>query len=239
MFVSDNEDGASLGPLLALLQHKVLINTWFGLSDTVLEGGFSFERMHGVNLFEYHKTDPKLSNVFNKAMISHTTLVMKNILDTYKGFEDIKALVDVGGGLGINLNMITSKYPTIKGINFDLPHVVQHAPSYEGVDHVGGDMFESVPEGDAIFMKLLKNCYKSTPTKNGKVIVVEAILPVKPDPMHTSVVISQTDLIMLAQTTGGKERSQNDFQFLATEAGFSGINFLCCASNFWVMEFYK
>ncbi|KAG5601238.1 hypothetical protein H5410_032608 [Solanum commersonii] len=253
MFVSDNEDGASLGPVLALLQHKVLINTWFGLSDTVLEGGFSFERMHGVNLFEYQKTDPKLSNVFNKAMISHTTLVMKNILDTYKGFEDIKALVDVGGGLGINLNMITSKYPTIKGINFDLPHVVQHAPSYEGVEHVGGDMFESVPEGDAIFMKwilhdwtdsqcvkLLKNCYKSTPTKNGKVIVVEAILPVKPDPMHTShVVISQTDLVMLAHTPGGKERSQNEFQFLATEAGFSGINFLCCVSNFWVMEFYK
>ncbi|KAG5601226.1 hypothetical protein H5410_032596 [Solanum commersonii] len=28
MFVSDNEDGASLGPLLALLQHKVFINTW-------------------------------------------------------------------------------------------------------------------------------------------------------------------------------------------------------------------
>ncbi|KAK4718701.1 hypothetical protein R3W88_017039 [Solanum pinnatisectum] len=218
MFVSDNEDGASLGPVLALLQHKVFINTWFGLSDTVLEGGFSFERMHSVNLFEYQKTDPKLSDVFNKAMISHTTLVMKNILDTYKGFEDIKDLVDVGGG----------------------------------VEHVGGDMFASVPGGDAIFMKwilhdwtdshcvkLLKNCYKSTPTKNGKVIVVEAILPVKPDPRHTSVVISQTDMIMLAQTPGGKERSQKEFQFLATEAGFSGINFICCVSNFWVMEFYK
>lgn len=108
------------------------INHRFGLNDTVLEGGFAFERMHGVNLFEYQKMDPKLSDVFNKAMISHTTLVMKNILDTYNGFEDIKTLVDVGGGLGINLNMITTKYPTIKGTNFDLPHVVRHAPSYEG-----------------------------------------------------------------------------------------------------------
>ncbi|KAK4718700.1 hypothetical protein R3W88_017038 [Solanum pinnatisectum] len=252
MFVSDNEDGASLGPLLALLQHKVFINTWFGLKDTVLEGGFPFERIHGVNLFEYQKTDPELSDVFNKAMINLTTLVMKNILDTYKGFENIKTLIDVGGGLGINLNMITSKYPTIKGTNFDLPHVVQHAPFYEGVEHIGGDMFENVPQGDAIFMKwilhdwsdsqcvkLLKNCYKAIPAENGKVIVVEYILPVKSDHIHSSVVISQMDLMVLAQTPGGKERSQHEFRSLATEAGFNGINFICCVSNFWVMEFHK
>ncbi|KAF3632464.1 Caffeic acid 3-O-methyltransferase [Capsicum annuum] len=130
-FVRDEEDGASWGPVLALLQHKVLINSLFGLKDAILEGGVPFDRMHGVNLFEYLEMDPEFSIVFNKAMINHTTLVMKNILEHYKGFEDLETLVDVGGGLGINLNMITSKYPTIKGTNFDLPHVVQHAPSYK------------------------------------------------------------------------------------------------------------
>uniref|UniRef100_M1A8M5 Catechol O-methyltransferase n=1 Tax=Solanum tuberosum TaxID=4113 RepID=M1A8M5_SOLTU len=88
-------------------------------------------------------------------------------------------------------------------------------------------------------VKLLKNCYKATPAENGKVIVVEAILPVKPDHIHSSVVISQFDLIMLAQTPGGKERSQHEFRSLATEAGFNGINFICRVSNFWVMEFHK
>lgn len=58
---------------------------------------------------------------------------MKKILECYKGFEDIKRLVDVGGGLGVNINLITSKYPHIQGINFDLPHVIQHAPSYAGM----------------------------------------------------------------------------------------------------------
>ncbi|PHU14593.1 hypothetical protein BC332_15798 [Capsicum chinense] len=148
------------------------------------------------------------SNVFNKAMINCTTLVMKNILEHYKGFEDLETLVDVGGGLGINLNMITSKYPTIKGTNFDLPHVVQHAPSYNA--------------------------------ENGKAIVVETLLPVKPDHAHASVIsVSQSDLTMLAHTHGGKERSQHEFEALATEAGFKGINFVCCVCNFWVMEFYK
>jgi len=58
---------------------------------------------------------------------------MKNVLESYKGFEGIKRLVDVGGGLGININLITSKYPYIHGINFDLPHVIQDAPSYPGM----------------------------------------------------------------------------------------------------------
>ncbi|OIT28627.1 caffeic acid 3-o-methyltransferase, partial [Nicotiana attenuata] len=106
------------------------------------------------------------------------------------------------------------------------------------VEHVGGDMFESVPEGDTILMKLLKNCYKALPD-NGKVIVVEAILPVKPDTDTAVVGVSQCDLIMMAQNPGGKERSEQGFRALATEAGFKGVNLICCVYNFWVMEFCK
>jgi caffeic acid 3-O-methyltransferase len=29
--------------------------------------------------------------------------------------------------------MIVSKYPSIRGINFDLPHVIEDAPSYPGM----------------------------------------------------------------------------------------------------------
>ncbi|XP_059301525.1 cathecol O-methyltransferase 1 [Lycium ferocissimum] len=249
-FVRD-EDGASMGPLLALLQDKVFINSWFELKDAVLEGGVPFDRVHGVHIFEYPRLDPKFNDVYTKAMLNHTTVVMKKILENYKGFEGLKSLVDVGGGLGVNLKMITSKYPTIKGINFDLPHVVQDAPSYPGVEHVVGDMFESVPEGDAIFMKwilhdwsdshclkLLKNCHKALPD-NGKVIVVEANLPAKPDTDAKVAGVSQCDLIMMAQYQGGKERSEEEFQALASEAGFKGVNLICCVCNFMVMEFYK
>ncbi|KAF1869804.1 hypothetical protein Lal_00017381 [Lupinus albus] len=87
-------------------------------------------------------------------MVNCTTIVMKRVLEFYKSFEHINKLVDVGGGLGINLNIITFKYPHLHGINFDLPHIIEHAHTYAGVEHVGGDMFESVPHGDAIFMKV-------------------------------------------------------------------------------------
>ncbi|GKC83358.1 caffeic acid 3-O-methyltransferase-like protein [Tanacetum coccineum] len=75
------------------------------------------------------------------------------ILKCYNGFDNLNSLVDVGGGLGVTINMIVSKYPLIKGINYDLPHVIKHAPQYHGIENVG-DMFQDVPQVDAIFMKV-------------------------------------------------------------------------------------
>ena len=249
-FVSD-QDGISLGPLMALLQDKVFLDSWYQLKDAVLEGGIPFDRVHGMHAFEYPGLDPRFNLVFNKAMYNHTTIVIKNILQVYKGFENVKQLVDVGGGLGVTLKAVTAKYPHIKGINFDLPHVIEHAPQYPGVEHVVGDMFESVPKGDAIFMKwilhdwsdehclkLLKNCHKSIPS-DGKVIVVEAILPVSPETNAATKATSQTDVLMMTQNPGGKERTQHEFMALATGAGFSGIRLECFACNYCVMEFYK
>ncbi|KAK8595877.1 hypothetical protein V6N13_000557 [Hibiscus sabdariffa] len=171
-------------------------------------------------------------------MINHTTLVLKNILHNYNGFKQIGCLVDVAGGLGVTLSLITYKYPSIKGINFDLPHVIQHAPAYPGVEHVGGDMFQSVPKGDAIFMKLLKNCYNAIPEK-GKVIVVEAVVPTVPEADACSRGVTQMDVLMMTQNTGGKERTKQEFEALASKAGFSGIKYECFVCNLSVMEFFK
>jgi len=77
--------------------------------------------------------NPRFNKVFNKGMTDHSSITMKKILETYSGFESLKSLVDVGGGTGAVINMIVSKYPTIKGINFDLPHVIEDAPSYPGI----------------------------------------------------------------------------------------------------------
>ncbi|KAM1612268.1 hypothetical protein ACFX1Z_000954 [Malus domestica] len=246
-----NEDGVSLGPLMALIQDKVFLDSWSQLKDAVVEGGIPFNRVHGTHAFEYPGLDARFNQVFNTAMFNHTTIVMKKILHLYKGFEKLTQLVDVGGGLGVTLGLITSKHPHIKGINYDLPHVVKHAPSYHGVEHVGGDMFASVPSGDAIFMKwilhdwsdqhclkLLKICYNAIP-EDGKVIIVEALLPVMSETSTAVKSTSQIDVLMMTQNPGGKERSREEFMALATGAGFSGIKYECFVCNFWVMEIFK
>lgn len=88
-----------------------------------------------MSAFEYHGTDPRFNKVFNNGMSNHSTITMKKILETYKGFEGLTSLVDVGGGIGATLKMIVSKYPNLKGINFDLPHVIDDAPSHPGILH--------------------------------------------------------------------------------------------------------
>lgn len=102
------------------------------MTNAILEGGIPFDRAHGSNAFEYPRKDLRFNKVFNAAMHNYTTLFINETLESYKGFEHLKEVVDVGGGLGVTLGAITSKYPSIKGINFDLPHVIEHAPHYPG-----------------------------------------------------------------------------------------------------------
>ncbi|KAK6247726.1 hypothetical protein QUC31_019291 [Theobroma cacao] len=110
-FFVPNEDGVSLGPLMSLLQDKVFLDSWSQLKDAILEGGIPFDRVHGTHVFEYPGKDPRFNQVFNTAMINHTTIIVKKILETCKGFEQLNRVVDVGGGLGVTLSIITSQVP--------------------------------------------------------------------------------------------------------------------------------
>ena len=86
--------------------------------------------------------------------------------------------------------------------------------------------------------KLLKNCYKALP-ENGKVIIVEAVLPFLPETSSSVKVSTQIDAIMMTQNPGGKERTEDEFLALAKSGGFKGIRKACSAFHLWVMEFYK
>ncbi|CAL9167690.1 unnamed protein product [Musa hybrid cultivar] len=251
-YLTKNDDGVSLAALALLNQDKVLMECWYYLKDAVLEGSIPFNKAYGKTAFEYPSTDARFNHVFNEGMRSHSTIFTKKLLQNYRGFDDVKVLVDVGGGTGATLRMITSEHPHIKGINFDLPHVISDAPPCPGVDHVSGDMFETIPSGgDAIFMKwilhdwsdehcakLLKNCWKALP-EDGKVIAVESILPVVPEPSPLAQSVCIGDLVMLAYNPGGRERTQKELQHLAREAGFSGFNFTYVFATTWVIEFTK
>lgn len=87
-------------------------------------------------------------------------------------------------------------------------------------------------------LKLLKNCWEALP-ENGKVIIVESILPLVPENQASSHIVFEQDLFMLAQTTDGRERSKKEYEALAKNSGFSGLEIVCCAYNSWVMEFHK
>ncbi|EPS73905.1 hypothetical protein M569_00851 [Genlisea aurea] len=245
-------EGTSLAPHLLLIQDDVILQTWHHLKDAILEGGGeAFRRAYGKHAFEYPSVDPRFNAIFNKAMVSHTTLFMNKLLQKYDGFRGLETLVDVGGGTGIALKRIIDKYPSISGINFDLSHVINEAPPSPGIEHLAGDMFASIPKANAIFMKwichdwndeycikLLKNCWDAL-DDGGKVIVVDSIVESEPDGGTVSKGIAAADVLMMAINPGGKERTEVEFRSLAKCIGFKKFEKVCHVYGQWVMELYK
>ncbi|CAN8313785.1 unnamed protein product [Cochlearia groenlandica] len=249
-FVKDSDGSGSLLSMFMLYQTHVFFETWTHLKDAILEGKNAFNYAHGMKAFEYMSKDQPFGDLFNRAMSESSTIIVKKVLEIYKGFEKVNVLVDLGGGIGTVLGLITSNHPHIKGINFDLAHVLANAPTYPNVEHIPGDMFIEVPKGDAIFMnrvlhdwtdqecvKILKNCWKSLPEK-GKVIVVDMVAPIEPKDEHLSNIVYSMDMIMLT-IPGGKERSFSEFENLAFETGFSRCEIICCVYSYFVIEFHK
>ncbi|KAF3443878.1 hypothetical protein FNV43_RR13568 [Rhamnella rubrinervis] len=222
----------SLAPYLVLQNEQSTIASLLCLSQCVKDGGLGFDKVHGCKIWEFTSANPEYNRLFNDAMSSSADILMRVFLPAYKfGFSGIRSLVDVGGGIGTTLSEIVKSYPHIKGINFDLPHVIASAPFIEGVAHIGGDMLEAVPTGDAILLKavlhiwtdevcikILKNCRKAIPENTGKIIILDVVLELQDNNIFEESRIA-LDLGMM-MFTGGKERTEAEWKNVLKKGGF-------------------
>ncbi|KAL0560960.1 hypothetical protein IC582_001378 [Cucumis melo] len=232
----------SMAPIHLLESSPVMIAPWHNLSACVKANGHEngsqpFEMAHGMDLWTYAAANPSHSSLLNEGMACFARLfILPAVLERCgEIFDGVGCLVDVGGGNGTCLSILVKACPWIKGINFDLPHVVSVSKEYEGVQHVGGDMFDSVPKADAAFImevlhdwddeeciKILRNCKEAIPEKTGKVIIVEIVIDEKEDQISKySDVKLRMDMIMMAHTIKGKERTNEEWANLLQKAGFS------------------
>uniref|UniRef100_A0A7N1A5Z7 O-methyltransferase C-terminal domain-containing protein n=1 Tax=Kalanchoe fedtschenkoi TaxID=63787 RepID=A0A7N1A5Z7_KALFE len=135
-------------PLLVLMNtDKVIFECLDKLTNFILdpEGATcSFEMAHGVGFYDYlaQRPDSRLSIMFDELMDFSNKMLFDKMMMVYGGFSEVVELMDVGGNEGSTLKHLISLYPDIKGINFDLHHVIARAPNLEGVKHVAGDIDE-------------------------------------------------------------------------------------------------
>ncbi|KAM7271010.1 hypothetical protein ACFE04_030224 [Oxalis oulophora] len=149
----DSDVGVS--PMISSQTIPMMTLPWCYLSQCVKEGGTGFEKAHGCKMYDFASKNPEFNDMFNHAMASQKKLITMLLRNMYKdGFKSVATLVDIGGGTGEVVAEIVKEHLHINGINFDLPHVVSTAPEYNGVTHVGGDMFQEIPKGDVIIMKV-------------------------------------------------------------------------------------
>lgn len=146
----------SLASMLLFQSSSAIIAPWHYLSSRVLDDKTSaFVRAHGMDIWQHGAENPDDAKLLDEAMASDTRRTIPAVLEGCPEiFDGLSSVVNVGGGDGTALRILIKACPWIRGINFDLPRVVAAAPECEGMEHVGGDMFTSVPKANAAFLKV-------------------------------------------------------------------------------------
>jgi O-methyltransferase domain/Dimerisation domain len=206
---------------------------WELLEYSVRTGKTAAEKLFGKPIFKHFQENPEDAQIFQDAMTSFSMIDSPAVASAYS-FDGIHSIVDVAGGHGLLLATILQRNPQMKGILFDLPHVVAGAaegalkPLMSRCSMASGDMFTSIPAGaDAYLMKhiihdwpdaecvaILKACRKAV-NPGGKLLVVDCVI----QPGNAFAPGKFLDLQMLL-FPGGQERTESQFRELLAAGGW-------------------
>ena len=224
---------------------------WGYVLESVKTGLPVFKNLFGMEIFEYLAHNPSAAKVYDEAISSFSGKYPDAITSAYD-FSSILKLVEVAGGRGSLFAAILKANPTMEGILFDVPHVIErtrHLIEAEGLKErcelVGGDFFESVPNGgNAYLLKniihnwdderavvILKNCHRAM-QGNGKLLIVEMVIPSSNEPFFGKLL----DLQVMINYQGGCERTKAEYQTLFETAGFKLTKILPTASPLSIIE---
>ena len=227
---------------------------WSDLLGTVRTGGGGAERTLGMSIFDFYAAHPEESEIHDQAMRALSAAQVAAIVGAFD-FSQAGVVIDVGGGTGELLAAVLAANSLLRGIVFDLPHVVAHARSVftdsgviDRAQTMGGSFFESIPSGgdtyllkavihnwdDARATAILTNCRKAM-SAGGKLLVIERQLPDVGDPGQTAEAFLN-DLEMLVMTPGGRERTRSEFATLLSDTQFKLVKVTHTTSPLSVFE---
>ena len=218
---------------LIIFQGETTYHAFGSLLQTIQKGVTAFELAYGEGHFEYLAKHPELSEIFNQAM----AVALKQAGNPFSDFNFTiyKTIVDLGGGNGTLLSVILKENHHLQGILFDLPNAISDARNLfssnglEGRYKIKtGSIFESVPTGGDIYILsrvlhdwpdekaliLLRNCRKVMPEK-GFLLIREGVLP--DNNVQPSRLLLDINMMVM---TGGKERTEKEWNDLLKKSGF-------------------
>ena len=240
----------STHPMALWMADPFHLRVYADAMHSLVTGQPAAEKTTGMPVFEYFPRDTELSEVFNNAMTAFSAFVIPAALEVYD-FSGIKLLVDVAGGHGQVLTSILQKYPDMRGVLFDLDHVIagaiprlQQAGVADRCTTATGDFFKAVPDGgDAYIMKhiihdwdddraltILANIRRAM-KPGGRVILLESVLMPPNQPDFGKLI----DIEMMLMP-GGRERTADEFRTLFQRAGFTVTQILPTKSPLQVIE---
>jgi SAM-dependent methyltransferase len=227
------EDQPASVRYMAMLQGSDTYAAAGEMLRSVQTGEPAAETVFGMPFFEHLEQDSEQGDVFNRAMGGGAAARAATALEY--DWSGVSVVADVGGGNGALLSTVLAAHPHLRGVVFDLPHVVVEAEPVlesagldERCDTVGGDFFtDSLPRADVHVLAqilhdwddeqsvaILRNCRRSL-ADGGRLLILEQVLPAGDEPSYAKVL----DLIMLLML-GGKERTESEWQVLLEQGGF-------------------
>ena len=207
---------------------------WDHLLFSIQTGENAFSDLHdGMRVWEWRAQHPEESAIFDQAMMGVSRSRAQAILAVYD-FGQFGTLADIGGGNGAFLAAILTKNPTVRGINFDQPHVAgkgqalfEKAGLEDRAQSVSGSFFEKIPSGaDGYVMKKVlhdwddDDCIRileviHASCGEAKLLLVECVIG-EPNTDDTA---KFSDLNMLVMP-GGRERTTAEWEALLKAGGF-------------------
>ncbi|MFE7675712.1 methyltransferase [Streptomyces albidoflavus] len=205
---------------------------WADSAHSVRTGKPAFDLVHGRPHFDWLAEHADAARDFNRAQASLVTQRLLPLLEC--DWNDVKTVVDIGGGNGTLLSTLLVQESHLEGVLFDLPHVVTDAEmrlAESGVRNrtrvMGGDFFVEVPEGGDVYvlaqilhdwneekaLGILRSCRRALPP-HGRLLILEQVIPEDNEP-HAAKLLDLHMLVLL----GGRERTETNWRSLLKKSG--------------------
>lgn len=223
---------------------------WGELLYSVQTGNIAFDKIYGQPVFEYYSEHPDKAQIFDGAMTALNAPETVAMLAAYD-FSGIGTLADIGGGNGSLLVEVLKRYPTMRGLLYDQPHVIERAQAHlsaagvaDRCQTVAGNFFESIPAGaDAYLLRhiihdwtdeqsqtILQNCRQAMQPQN-RLLIVECVIPPGND-FHFGKLLDLNMLVL----PGGKERTAEQFRHLLAESGLQLTQIVTTENEICIIE---
>ncbi|MGI8477210.1 MAG: methyltransferase [Thermomicrobiales bacterium] len=204
----------------AIATGEIFIPAWGSLLPSLRSGQPEFAQRFGAEFFPYLAANPELGAWFQEGMTNLNAGTSAALPKAYD-FSGVSCLVDVGGGNGSLLAAVLRDVPGIRGVLFDLPHVLAgarrnltEAGVIDRCDIVGGSFFEGVPAGADVYAlrwilhdfddgraaRILRAC-RTAMEPDGRLLVLEQVMAEKDEPAAWSTAFF--DLHMLSFSADG------------------------------------
>jgi hypothetical protein len=206
-----------------------MAGAWGTLLSSVRSGIPAYHEAFGLPFWEDLEAHPEIAASFDALIGPQGHGNFNGDFEITGGWEDVRTVVDVGGGAGAMLAAILELRPNVRGVLVELPRTVERAAGTfrtAGVEHrvtaVAQSFFDPLPPGadiyllrgvlnnwaDAEAVALLSRCAEAA-RPAGRVVILKSV---SADCARHGFPIS---MLMV----GGKDRSITEFRSIAQQSG--------------------